>query len=174
MEQMRLIRGQSALTIQKNYRGKLARDKYKLMKERKEKYGERFLIKKKYIILEPYKAEDKQNIKQEPRDYYLTVTAHVQNEMLHFNLIDCTEKLHYSAEVSYKDVPLKKKKSVMNLYNLRLLDEFCEETIPKLLIIDHLLYVNATKLNQGNKEKKDKHGKRIDFIMAIDLIISDI
>jgi len=156
---MRLIRSQSALTIQKNYRGKLARDKYKLMKERREKYGERYLIKKKYIILEPYKAEDKQNVKQEPRDYYLTVTAYVQNEMLHFNLIDCTEKLHYNTEISYKDVPIKKKKSVMNSYNRRLLDEFSEETIPRLLIIDHLLYINATKLNQGTSKKQEKHGK---------------
>ena len=147
---MNELRKKSATVIQKNYRGMLGRELYKLLQKQKIRLGNRFLVKKKCLILKPFKAVGNITIEEEERDYYLNVYANPPTKTLSFHLFDCTDGLKYDAEASYSHIKLKKKK-INDTYNIRILDEFSDTVIQRFYIVDHLLLL------------RDNSDKNIDF-----------
>ena len=140
--------------IQKNYKGKLARDRTKILKEYEKRMGSKYLILKKWLLLNPKKTVGKKTVDAETHDYSLNVLVDPETENLVFYLNDCSEKVKYDMEVSYADKSLRRGEKITSLANHKILSAFAEQIIKRFMIVDHLLLLAEEKEEEEETLKK--------------------
>lgn len=130
----------------------LDRETYKLRQTQKGRLGEKFLVKKKCLILKPFMTTGNTTVEGEERDYYLNVYADNSTKTLIFHLFDCEDGGKYDVEASYDHIETRQK-NINKTYNIRILDEYCESIIKRLYIVDHLLLLRDEKEKGGELDK---------------------
>jgi len=162
-------RTEAAIAIQRYYRARLQREKFQLLIRKKMQSKDNMIIKRKILILTPYRTVNGQEVPLKPDDFHLVVVAVPQQKKLRFSLTNNTERTKFDLVVPIDHLPLNydpssRKKgdpknediivSALHKHENRdIIDQFIESTIKRIHIVDHLVYLKDEPESSPSKQQ---------------------